>query len=323
MSTGPKVCVVGSVNMDIVVRCQRLPKPGETLLGSSYKAFPGGKGANQAVAAARLGARVSFVGAVGDDAHGRELYKTLEGEAIDLSHLFVRSGRASGLAMITVAEGGENTIIVAPGANATLTADEVSLARSAIEGSDVLLMQLETPTSAVLAAAKIASDAGKPVILNAAPARAIPAELSRLLSVLIVNRTEAGILGGLDPSVEPSRLALRLAESGPTAVVLTLGSQGAVVAYRNRPKRVGSFTVQAVDSVGAGDAFAGALAFGWPAVHAAFKARSPDEFALLDLALAMASAAGALATTRAGAIPSLPHKAEVDALVAQHVGSLS
>lgn len=323
MSTGPKVCVVGSVNMDIVVRCQRLPKPGETLLGSSYKAFPGGKGANQAVAAARLGARVSFVGAVGDDAHGRELVKTLEGEAIDLSHLFVRSGRASGLAMITVAEGGENTIIVAPGANATLTTDEIALARSAIENSDVLLMQLETPTSAVLAAAKIAAEAGKPVILNAAPARAIPPELSRLLSVLIVNRTEAGILGGLDPSVEPSRLALRLADSGPTAVVLTLGSQGAVVAYRNRPKRVGSFGVQAVDAVGAGDAFAGALAFGWPAVHAAYKAKSPDEFALLDLALAMASAAGALATTKAGAIPSLPHKAEVDALVARHAGSVA
>ncbi len=321
MSTGPKVCVVGSVNMDIVVRCQRLPKPGETLLGSSYKAFPGGKGANQAVAAARLGARVSFVGAVGDDAHGRELVKTLEGEAIDLSHLFVRSGRASGLAMITVAEGGENTIIVAPGANATLTTDEIALARSAIENSDVLLMQLETPTSAVLAAAKIAAEAGKPVILNAAPARAIPPELSRLLSVLIVNRTEAGILGGLDPSVEPSRLALRLADTGPTAVVLTLGSQGAVVAYRNRPKRVGSFGVQAVDAVGAGDAFAGALAFGWPAVHAAYKAKSPDEFALLDLALAMASAAGALATTKAGAIPSLPQKAEVDALVARHEGS--
>ena len=315
MSTGPKVCVVGSVNMDIVVRCPRLPRPGETLLGSSYKAFPGGKGANQAVAAARLGARVTLVGAVGDDAHGRELFKTLEGEAIDLSHLFVRSGRASGLAMITVAEGGENTIIVAPGANATLTADEVSLARVAIETSDVLLMQLETPTSAVLAAAKIAADAGKPVILNAAPARAIPPELARLVSVLVVNRTEAGILGGLDPSVEPSRLALRLADAGPTAVGLTLGSQGAVGAHRNRPKRGGGFSVQGVDSVGA--------AFGWPAVHAAFRAKSPDEFALLDLALAMASAAGALATTKAGAIPSLPHKGEVDALVAQHAGSMS
>lgn len=322
MSTGLRVCVVGSVNMDIVVRCPRLPKPGETLLGSSYKAFPGGKGANQAVAAARLGAQVRFVGAVGDDAHGRELLKTLEGEAIDLSHLFVRTGRASGLAMITVAEGGENTIIVAPGANATITTDEISLARSAIENSDVLLMQLETPTSAVLAAARLAAEAGKPILLNAAPARAIPPELARLVSVLIVNRTEAGILGGLDAGVEPSRLALRLADSGPMAVVLTLGSQGAIVAYRNRPKRVASFPTQAVDAVGAGDAFAGALAFGWPAVHAAWKAKSPDEFALLDLALAMASAAGALATTKPGAIASLPYKAEVDALVAQHAGSM-
>jgi ribokinase len=303
--------------MDLVVRVARLPVHGETVLGSSYRTYPGGKGANQAVAAARLGAKVTLIGAIGDDPHGKELLKVLQAEGMDLSRLLIREGRTSGLAMITVAEGGENTIVVAPGANATLTPEDIASARDAITGCDVLLMQLEIPTPAALAAAKIAREAGKPVILNAAPARALPPELLKTVDVLLVNRSEAALISQLDPGIEPARLALRLADNGMQTVVLTLGSQGAMVAHRQRPKRVSPLPIKAVDSVGAGDAFAGALASAWPPVATACKAKHADEFKLLDLALEIASAAGALATTKSGAIPSLPTRAEVEALLAK------
>jgi ribokinase len=311
-----RVCVVGSVNMDLVVRAARLPSAGETILGGSYRTFPGGKGANQAVAAKRMGADVALIAAIGDDPHGREIHKTLEAEGIDLSHFLVRTGRSTGLAMITVAEGGENTIVVAPGANGTLTPEDVDPARSVIASCDVLLMQLETPLPTVVAAASIAREAGKPVILNAAPARGLTPELLELVDVLLVNRTEAALLAQMSPMIEPARLALRLAELGPPTVVLTLGSHGAIVAHRNRPRRVSACPVKAVDAVGAGDAFAGALAVCWPPVHAAARLKSPDEFSLLDKAFETAAGAGAAATTKHGAMPSLPTRAEVDAYVA-------
>ncbi|MDX2146623.1 MAG: ribokinase [Planctomycetota bacterium] len=311
----PRICVVGSINMDLVVRVSKLPTAGATVLGSSYKTYSGGKGANQAVAAARLGADVVLIGSIGDDPHGRELLKTLQAEKLDLSTLLVREGRTSGLAMITVAEGGENTIVVAPGANALLTADDVRAASGVIESCDALLMQLETPTQAVMVAAQIAREAGKPVLLNAAPARALSPELFKLIDVLIVNRVEAATLSGLDANIEPARLALRLADGGVPTIVLTLGAQGAMITHRRRPKRIGAVHVKQTDSVGAGDAFAGALAVSWPPVYAAAKAKSPEEFRLVDAALELASAAGALATTKPGAIPALPTRAEVDALL--------
>lgn len=305
--------------MDLVVRVPRLPRGGETILGGSYRTFPGGKGANQAVAARRLGAEVTLIAAMGDDPHGREVRKTLEAEGLDLTHLFVRPGRSTGLAMITVAEGGENTIVVAPGANGTLSAEDIEPARSAIASCDVLLMQLETPLATVAAAAKIARESGKPVILNAAPARGLTPELLKLVDVLLVNRTEAGLLSQMSPTIEPARLALRLAEIGPPTVVVTLGAHGAIVAHRNRPKRVAACPIKAIDAVGAGDAFAGALAVCWPPVHAAAKAKSPDEFVLLDAALGTASAAGAFATTKQGAIPSLPTREEVASLMTSSI----
>lgn len=302
--------------MDLVVRAPRLPTAGETILGGSYRTFPGGKGANQAVAARRMGASVTLVAAIGDDPHGREVRKALEAESMDLSHLLVRAGRSTGLAMITVAEGGENTIVVAPGANGTLSPEDITPAGDAIRASDVLLMQLETPISTVAAAARIAREAGKPVILNAAPARALTPELLALADVLLVNRTEAALIAQMSATIEPARLALRLAEIGPPTVVLTLGSHGAIVAHRNRPKRVSPCPVKAVDAVGAGDAFAGALAVCWPPVHTAMKTKAADEFAMLDRALEAASAAGALAAAKHGAIPSLPTREEVMSLLA-------
>jgi ribokinase len=306
------VCVVGSVNMDLVVRAPRIPTPGETVMGRSFDTHAGGKGANQAVAAARLGGSVALLGCIGNESHGQQLAQLLHQEGIDLSRMLQRRDKTpTGVALITVDDNGENTIVVSPGANATLTAKDIEDSRDVIESCDVLLMQLEVPIEAVAAAAKIARDAGKAVILNPSPALPQAREVLRMCDLLIVNRTEAATLGGLEPYTEPGRLALRLGEIGPGTIVLTLGAQGAIVAHKGRPKRVPTLSVKAVDAVGAGDAFAGAMAVAYAAVHQASKTRSPDEFRLLEKALSMASAAGALAAEKPGAISSLPRLADV------------
>ncbi|MFZ4574593.1 MAG: ribokinase [Phycisphaerales bacterium] len=308
----PAVCVVGSMNMDLVVRVGRLPAPGETLLGGSYKTFPGGKGANQAVAAARMGATVEMVGRVGDDAHGERLLSVLKECGVGCAHVVPTPGQPTGLGMITVADGGENTIVVASGANALVTVEDVLAAEGIIKASAALLLQLEIPLVANIEAAKIARAAGIPVILNAAPARQMPREFIGMVDVLLVNRSEAATLTGQDLGTEPGRLLLRAGEIGPATVILTLGAQGSIVSHRGRQRRIPTLQVTAVDSVGAGDAFSGAIACGWPMVHAAIKARSPEETPLVEKALLTASVAGALAATKAGAIPSLPTRAEVD-----------
>ncbi len=312
----PRLCVLGSLNMDLVVRCPHLPKHGETVLGSSYKTYPGGKGANQAVAAARLGALVSIIGRVGDDAHAPRLRAVLDADHVNTAHLHSTPDTPSGLGMITVEDSGENTIVVASGANSLVSIDDVRLASSLIEDSDALVLQLEIPMATNVEAARIARAASKPVVLNAAPARSLPPDLLKSVDVLVVNRHEAAALTGQDPHVEPGRLALRLPDLGPPAVLLTLGAQGSILAHKGRVRRVPTPRVQAVDSVGAGDAFVAALAVGWVAVHQAARAKSHDEFKLAEEAALKASAAGALATTKPGAIPSLPRRDEVDALAA-------
>lgn len=309
-----RVCVLGSLNMDLVVRCPHLPAAGETVLGSSYKTYPGGKGANQAVGAARMGSSVSMIGRVGDDTHGPRLRSVLEADGIDTVHLHSTPDTASGLGMITVEDSGENTIVVASGANSRVTVEDVRAARSLIEACDVLLMQLEIPMASNVEAAAIARGAGKAVVLNAAPARSLPQELLKSVDVLVVNRHEAAMLTGQDAHVEPGRIALRLPELGPSAALLTLGAQGSIITHKGRVRRVPTARVHAVDAVGAGDAYVAALAVGWAAVHTAARARSPDEFRLAEEAALRASAAGALATTKPGAIPSLPKLEEVSAL---------
>jgi len=303
-----RVCVVGSLNMDLVVRTPRLPGAGETVLGGAYRTFPGGKGANQAVAAQRMGAKAALIGALGDDAHAAKVRAALEAEGIDLTHVRTLPGELTGLALITVAEGGENSIVVAPGANAHLTPEAVQAAEIVIRAASVILLQLEIPTPAVAAAIKLAADASRTVILNAAPARILPPELLRQVDVLVVNRAEASRLLAVDPNMDPARLALRLPELGPPVAVLTLGAQGAILNHRGRPRRLPAHHVQAVDSTGAGDAFCGALAATWPPKSLA---RGPEELRLAEQALLTASVAGALATTKSGAIPSLPTFAEV------------
>jgi ribokinase len=289
----PTIVVLGSLNMDLVVRVERFPAPGETLLGGEFATFPGGKGANQAVAAARLGARVRMIGAVGDDAYGRELVALARQDGIDTTHVAARERTASGVALITVDARGENHIVVAPGANATLDASSVEHARGAFSGADAFATVLESPLEAVLAGARAARAAGATTWLNAAPARELSDDALACFDVLVVNETEAEALAGRGG--EPDALARELARRGPRAVVVTLGARGALAWADERLERCAAFGVAVRDTTAAGDAFVGALV----CARAAGRAWGG--------ALREACAAGALACTRAGAQPSLPN----------------
>jgi ribokinase len=290
-----RVTVVGSINMDLVVSTERLPSPGETILGTDFQRFGGGKGANQALAAARMGAAVTLIGKVGTDEPGRALVGELLRAGVEIS----RIGRAegpTGTAVITVDGHGTNTIVVVPAANATLTPEDVEAARDVIAGSDAVLMQLEVPIETVIAAAAIARAAGVTVFLNPSPVQPLPDELLDGLSYLVVNETELSAL--TDGAGEASRLLSK----GVERIILTLGERGARVIDADGSQEVRPFRVPSVDSTAAGDAFLGALA-------ATLSERG------LEAALETASAAGALATTRMGAQPSLPTRPEVDAFV--------
>jgi ribokinase len=295
-----RVCILGSANMDLVVRAPHLPGPGETILGGPFETFPGGKGANQAVAAARMGAQVSFVGRVGADAYGAELRSLLSREGVDMTALRPTAGNATGVALISVADaGGENTIIVAPGANQRITRQDIEAVGGLIRSADVLLMQLEVPLDAVAAAGKIARAAGRRVVLNAAPALALERTLLGEVDVLVVNRPEAGAIAGASGEIRSRDLAKKLRELGPRAVIITLGPRGALVAEADEPVPVPSIEIEATDTVGAGDAFCGTLA----AILAEGKS--------LVEAARVGCVAGALAASKAGAIPSLPTREAV------------
>jgi ribokinase len=299
----PRICVLGSLNMDLVVRCPHLPKRGETVLGGPFAAFAGGKGANQAVAAARAGAAVSLIGCVGRDLHGRDLLDGLRRAAVDVDGVRVRADAPTGVALISVDAAGENTIVVAPGCNDLVDAAVVEESSATISRASVLLMQLEVSMAAVTRAAEIARRAGVKVVLSAAPARELSQSLLRCVDVLIANRGEAVQLSGVDSDEDVATIALALRELYDGAAVLTCGAEGAVWADHDRVCRQPGFAVPVVDTVGAGDAFSGALAV------ALAEARPPAE------ALRFACAAGALATTRVGAQPSLPQRGEIEALV--------
>ncbi|MFG3438891.1 ribokinase [Nonomuraea sp. NPDC047897] len=289
------VLVVGSANADLVVQVGRHPAPGETVLGSDLAVHPGGKGANQAVAAARLGARVALLGRVGTDGHGRLLRESLEHDGVDLSHLH-DTPAASGVAMIAVGPRGDNSIIVAPGANSLLTEDDVRQAAPLLRSAPVVSLQLEIPLPAVLAAARLARRA----VLNLSPAAPVPGELLALCDPLVVNEHEAAqLLGGAG---EAARQAEALLTLGPRSVVVTLGAAGAVTADNGVVRQVPSPRVTAVDTTGAGDAFTGALAW-----------RLAVGDALADAA-AFAARVGAATVRGAGAQSSYPTMAEVETL---------
>ena len=300
------IVVVGSLNVDLVVPVERFPAPGETLLGGDHARHPGGKGANQAVAAARAGGDVRMIGRVGDDAFGTWLRDGLAADGIDTERVVSMAGVPTGAAFISVGPGAQNVIIVSPGANARLRPDDLEAA--AFDGADVLLLQLEVPLDTTLAAAALAKRAGARVVLNLAPATPLDAAELRDVDVLVVNEHEAALLAASSAAaVAADPLA---AARGLTAlvdsVVVTLGASGAVWAQRDGGGgQVAGFPVEAVDTTAAGDAFVGALA-------AALERRD----ALPD-ALRRANAAGALAVQRHGAQPSLPNAAAIEAFLSE------
>ncbi|MEH0986052.1 ribokinase [Micromonospora sp. CPCC 205556] len=308
-----RMVVVGSLNMDLCVRVPRLPEPGETVAGRSLERSPGGKGANQAVAASRLGASASLVGSVGTDSFGTELTRGLTAEGVDVAAVTYSATAPTGVAMIIVEASGENMITLAPGANGELRPADLAGLGPMLADADALLLQLEIPLATVRAAARTARDHGVPVILNAAPLPLVDAELLDLLhltDLLVVNETEAAGLTGLDRA-DPAATAVALRRLGPPEVVLTLGAQGAVAADAAGVHQVPPFAVDAVDAVGAGDAFCAELVL----------ARAGcDTPGALAAATGRACAAGALATTRPGAQTAAPWRAEVDRLLAEQRG---
>lgn len=296
-----RVVVVGSYNTDMVVKTSRIPRPGETVINGSFTSGHGGKGANQAVAAARAGAQVTFVGNVGTDSLGDEAVTSLLAEGIDTSFMFRTPDHATGTAWIIVDDRGENSIVVASGANSALTPADVTRARDAITAADIVLLQLECPVPAVRAAIEIAADAGVHVILNPAPACMLDADMLRRVTYLTPNEVEAEMLTGIavDDELQLDAAASVLLERGVGTVLVTLGARGVYIASAAGRDTVPSFPVRPIDTTAAGDVFNGVLA--------AYLSKGRT---LHDAVLA-ANAAGALCVTRPGAQRSVPTLTEI------------
>jgi ribokinase len=299
------ILVVGSSNTDMVIRVPRIPKPGETVLGGEFTMAPGGKGANQAVAAARAGGHVTFVARVGDDVFGERALANFQADGIDTRFVFRTPGAPSGIALINVDGRGENSISVASGANALLSVADVEAAGPAFISADILLVQLESPLAVVEAAVRKAAEAGVPVVLNPAPAQPLGDALLSLVAVLTPNEHEAEFLTGIPVRDESGarEAAVRLRARGVVSVVITRGERGVYAASAEFEGLVPAFKVEAVDTTGAGDVFNGALA-----VALAEKTPLPE-------ALRFAAAAAALSVTRPGAQPSAPTRAEIGAFL--------
>ncbi|MEV4343376.1 ribokinase [Actinoplanes sp. NPDC049596] len=289
----PRIVVAGSANMDLVGLAERLPRPGETVLGDEFLMMPGGKGANQAIAATRAGGQTCFLGAIGSDSFGVNLNAQLHGAGVDMTHVRTTYG-VSGVAVIMVDRAGENSILVAPGANSAFTGLTEG-EKATIAAADVLLCQQEIPVETVVEAARAARAGGTRTVLNAAPFRALPAELLENVDLLVVNEVEALAITGGDEIDVPGLLAL------VPRVVLTLGGSGSRYADREgRDEHVPSYKVKVTDTTAAGDAFTGALAVAW------------GEGRDLIEAVRWANAAGAACVRKIGASNSLPTRAEID-----------
>jgi ribokinase len=304
----PTVVIAGSANMDLVVKTHRIPAPGETVLGGTLYQLPGGKGANQAVAAARLGAHVVFIGCVGADAFGSALKANLEAEGVDCRFLQCIEGTATGVALISVDEQGRNSILVAPGANACVTREHLAQAEAAIAGADICIAQLEIPVEAAEEMFAKARKHRVTTLLNPAPFRSAH-ELQRLLTlsdILTPNEYEAaGILGiNATPDLDFEAISEALLNTGPERVIITLGAAGSISLQEGvGPIYQAGFTVTAADTTAAGDCFTGALA------------ASIGSGAKIEEALRFASAAAAISVTRLGAQPSMPYLTEVTELL--------
>jgi len=300
--TNQAIVVLGSTNTDMVIKTTKLPQPGETILGGDFLMNPGGKGANQAVAAARLNGNVTLVAKTGEDLFGSQAKRLFHSEKLNTDFLFTDPESPSGIALITVDERAENCIVVAPGANARLLRADVDKAAEAIRNAGITLMQLEIPLDSVCYAAEIAFKAGKKVILNPAPAQPLPDELLKMLYLITPNETEAELLTGIpvtDASSAETAARLLLAK-GVQVVVVTLGSKGALLVTAEQCQLIPTFKVKALDTTAAGDCFNGALAV------------AIAEGADLVSAITFANKAASISVTRMGAQASAPYRDEVD-----------
>lgn len=295
----PAIIVVGSLNMDQVVHAPRHPEIGETLLGSDFRTFFGGKGANQAVAASRCGAAVRMVGRVGSDGFGDAILDNLKNEGVELTYVQRDAQASTGVALIVVDDQGRNTIVVAPGANACVTPNDVQAAQPAFEQAGVLVVQLEIPLPAVETALAVAHKFGLRVALNAAPAQQLPLEDYSMIEYLIVNRLELSLLSD-ETEIEAGIRQLR--NWGARTIIVTLGEGGVLVHEAASEIHLPAYTVKVVDTVGAGDAFVGAFA------------AAIAQGATTGEAAQWGNAAGALAVTKPGAQNSLPYGEEIELL---------
>lgn len=295
-----RITVVGSLNMDLVVRTPRIPRPGETIIGSDFRTVPGGKGANQAVAAAKLGADVAMVGCVGQDDFGQALLLNLVDLNIDTEFVRRDPSAATGIALITVEDSGQNNIVLAPGANMELTAADIERAEGRIAESDIVLFQLESPVPVVHVGLELAKRRDVTTILNPAPASPLNDDLLRCVDVLVPNESETSLLTGLpvESQDEVRMAARRLRAMGIGTVILTLGERGAFLSSAEEERLVPAYQIEAVDTTAAGDAFVAGFAV------------ALAEGGSLPEAVRWGNAAGALAAMRHGAQPSMPTRSE-------------
>jgi len=306
-----KIVVVGSCNTDMVIKADRLPVPGETILGGTFFMNPGGKGANQAVAASRMGGTVTLISKAGNDVFGKQSVMLYAAENIKTDYIYSDPKHPSGVALITVDSQGENCIVVASGANAFLTPSDIDKAAAEIESSDLVLMQLEIPIDTVEYVAEMANKKGIKVILNPAPARALSNNLLKHVDIIIPNRNEAEILSGIKVSdIESAKQAADIISAkGVDIVVITLGSQGALIKENKDYLFVEAFKVDVLDTTAAGDTFCGAFCVGLS------EGRSIPE------AVRLAARAAAITVTRMGAQASIPYRSELSSLDVEQVKS--
>lgn len=304
-----KILVVGPSNTDMIIKLERLPTPGETLIGGEFATAGGGKGANQAVQCARLGASVILLARIGNDPFGDRSVEQFRKEGIDTSFIIRDNEHHSGIALIFVDKKGENMIAVAPGSNSFLSKEDVERAREAFRLSSILLLQLEIPLEPVSASVFLAKEEGATVILNPAPAQLLPQSVLVNIDILVPNETEAKILCGFSPEedIPPQKLGELLLGKGVKQVIITLGAKGSLYMNEKEQFEVPAFKVESVDTTAAGDSFCGGLAV------------AMAEGKGIREAIRFASACAAISTTRLGAQPSLPYRKEVEEFLAERI----